>query len=95
MNKKESEYYSACKWARREHKEGRYILKEEVLEIVTKFIEKYDKETDMNIRSDKPSFESSFGTSNRNRGLERGNVIGGFGHGSLSKDPIRRKGYRL
>ena len=94
MNKKESSYYSACKWARREHKEGRRILEKRVFETITKFIEKYDEETDMNMKSDK-SFESSFGTSNRKHGLEKGNVIGGFGHGSLSKDPIRRNGWKL
>ena len=79
MTKREREIYSACKWALRNHKEGRSILSEDKLEIILKTIKKLDGQTHI-------------GYDNRVHRKGKGSVI--LCSGSMSPDPIVRKGFK-
>ena len=79
MTKQEREMYSACKWALRNHKEGRRTLSEEKLKIITKYIRELDCQTHI-------------GYDNRVHRKGKGSVI--LCSGNMSPDPIVRKGFK-
>ena len=79
MTNEQHEGYSACKWALRLHKEGNYILCDELLEIVLRNINKYDGETNR-------------GYDERVQRKGKGSIK--MSSGSMSSDPIVRKGFR-
>ena len=80
MTKKERETYSLFKWAVRKNKEGKYPLSKEKLEFITNTLKMLDSETNM-------------GYDKRVQKKGKGKVT--LCTGSMSPNPIRRKGYKL